>query len=491
MQSFKSLFGAQDMTQGKPLTNLLKFSIPLLIGNIAQQLYSAADSIIVGRFAPEKQDALAAVGVTMPVINLLLVVLMAIATGAGVMVSQYYGAKDKQRLSGTVGTSLVLVVVSSIAISILGILLAPWILRAIDTSPIYYAMAKDYLVIILIGLAFSGLFNIVSGILRGLGDSVWPLVYLLVAVALNIGLDLWFVIGLRMGVAGAAWATIISQAISAFLCVIRLFKMRDVVELGRHNLKIDKALTAELARLGLPGGVTQGIMSMSMLLVQRLSNQIDDIGGGLVAGVVATSTAVMRVDGFAMLPNFTFGMALATFVGQNVGAGRLDRVAQGTKDGLKLAVSISCALSLLIILFGKQMVGLFVDPADAAAQAIVTLGERAFRILALGYVGMAFWQVFSGIMRGAGDTMPMMWISLTVNVLVRIPVAYILAYFTRSPEWPNGSPDALYFSLLICWCMGALVCYLVYRRGRWKEKSLIRRRDPEQALPIEDSIELD
>lgn len=474
MQSIKSLFGAQDMTVGKPMNNLLKFSIPLLIGNIAQQLYSTADSIIVSNAVGD--NALGAVGITMPIINLLLVLFMAIATGAGIMVAQYFGAKDKENLSATVGTSLVLIVIASVIFTAIGILATPWLLSIINTPVELYDMARDYLTIVMIGLIASALYNIVSGILRGLGDSVYPLVFLLVAVVLNVGLDIWFVMGLGMGVAGAAWATIISQAVSATLCVYRLFQMRDIVTLNKANVRVDKRLCGELLRLGMPAGVTQGIMSISMLLVQNLQN---------LMGPTAVNTAmcVMRVDGFAMLPNFTFGMAVATFVGQNVGANRMDRVERGSKDGMILAFIVSATLSLCLILFGRYMVGWFTK-----TELILELGTRAFRILALGYIAVGFWQVYQGIMRGAGDTMPSMWISLAVNVCVRIPAAYLLAFLTRSEAWPNGSPDALYISLLVCWCVGAAVTYLWYRRGTWKSKSLIRRNAADGAAPLGEDV---
>ncbi|MDL2206425.1 MATE family efflux transporter [Eubacteriales bacterium OttesenSCG-928-N13] len=478
MQSIKKLFGPQDMTIGQPMRNLLMFSIPLLIGNFAQQMYSTVDLKIVSDFVGE--NAMGAVGVTQPIINLLIVVLMAIGTGAGIMVSQYFGAKDRKKLSDTIGTSITLIVVTSLVMSVIAIPLVPTLLRLINTTPEQFDMARDYLIIILIGLMSSGLFNILSGILRGLGDSVWPLVYLLLAVVLNLVLDVWFVMGLGMGVAGAAWATIISQTVSAVLCLIRLFQMKSHVDLGRHNLRINKSLTLQLTRLGLPAGATQAIMSMSMLLVQSLTNSMG-------AAAVNTGIAVMRVDGFAMMPNFTFGMALATFVGQNVGANRMDRVKQGSRDGLIMTLSVSVVLSLLLILFGHYLVGWFVE-----TQLIIDLGTRAFRILAAGYIAVGISQVFQGIMRGAGDTMPSLWISLASNI-IRIPLAYLLAYLWRTPEWPNGTPDALYVSLLICWMMGAVFTYLWYRRGTWKEKSLIRRPgDPTIEMPeIEQAIELE
>lgn len=456
---FTALFGAQDMTVGKPMTNLLKFSIPLLIGNFAQQLYSTVDAIIVGNAVGD--NALAAVGASGPVINLLLVLFMAISTGAGIMVAQYFGAKQRDPLSRTIGTSVVLIVLSSLVITIIGVTCTPALMRLLDTPSTIYGMSCDYLRIIFLGIIGAAFYNIISGILRGLGDSVWPLAFLLVATVLNTILDLVFVKYLDMGVAGAAWATIIAEAVSAALCIIRLFQMRDIVDLNRKNLRLDRALSTQLLRLGLPAGVTQGIFSLAMVLVQRLSNLMGPM-------VIATSTAVMRVDGFAMLPNFTFGMAASTFVGQNIGAKRLDRVEQGSKDALKLTMIASVALSALLIFFGVYLVRMFSE-----TEAVAQLGARFFKILALGYIAVGVQQVYGGIMRGAGDTMPSMWISLFTSVALRLPIAYLWAHLTKSEQWPAGSPDALYFSLLISWVVGAIASYLWYRRGKWRERSII------------------
>jgi Na+-driven multidrug efflux pump len=177
----------------------------------------------------------------------------------------------------------------------------------------------------------------------------------------------------------------------------------------------------------------------------------------------------MRIDGFAMLPNFTFGMAIATFVGQNVGANRMDRVAQGTKDMLKLALTAVSVLVVSLLAFGENLIRMF-----TTTEEIIALGVRQLRILSVGYIGVALSQVFGGIMRGAGDTMPSMWISLITTVALRVPLAYIWAYFTRSETYPAGSPDAIFFSLLISWIMGSVLNYAWYRRGKWREKSLIR-----------------
>ncbi|NLA61542.1 MAG: MATE family efflux transporter [Firmicutes bacterium] len=468
LKKFSSLFGAQDMTQGRPLSNLLRFSLPLIIGNFAQQMYATVDSIVVGRYIGDR--ALSAVGTSMPVINLLLVLFMAIATGAGIMVAQYYGAKDRESLSKSVGNAITLLIMASLVITAIGVPYAGSLLRLTNTPVETYDMAKSYLTIIFWGILGPGIYNISSGVLRGLGNSTFPLLTLLLASVLNTLLDIWMVGSLGMGVAGAAVATIISQAVSAALCLWKLNSMKDVVEISRDTLKPDLKFARQLFRLGIPAGVTQAVFSMSMVLVQSLTNSMG-------YRVVTCNTAVMRIDGFAVMPSFTFGMAVATFVGQNIGANRFDRVAEGTKDALKLSLTTQVVLVSLILLFGGNLIRMF-----TTTEEIIALGTRQMRILSLGYLALAISQVFGSIMRGAGDTMPSMWISLITTTCVRVPVAYGLAWLTRSPANPNGAPESIFFSLLFAWITGAVANYLWYRRGTWKTKSLIKHRQPAEAF---------
>ena len=464
LQKINALFGAQDMTEGRPMSALLRFSVPLLIGNFAQQMYSTVDSIIIGRYVGDK--ALSAIGTTLPIINLLLVLFMAISTGAGIMVAQYYGAKEKESLVRSISNAMTLVFISSLVVIAIGIPLTGSLLRLTKTPVETFDMARAYLTIVLWGTMAFGFYNIVSGILRGLGNSLFPLLTLLLTSCLNVILDIWFVAGLDMGVAGAAWATIISVAISAVICIIKLSRMKDVVRIDARSLIPCKKLTSQLLRLGLPAGITQAIFSMSMVFVQALANSMG-------YQVVTCTTAVMRIDGFAMMPNFTFGMAIATFVGQNIGANRMDRVNQGSKDMLKLSLFTSSVLVALLLIFGKYLITMF-----TSTEEIIVLGIRQIRILAAGYLAMAITQVFGGIMRGAGDTMPSMWISMFTTVVIRVPLAYLWAWFTRSQTYPAGSPDALFFSLLISWVIGAISTYLWYRRGTWRDKSLVGSRMP-------------
>ena len=484
LSKIKGLFGAQDMTVGKPMTNIVKFALPLLIGNFAQQLYSTVDSIVVGKYCSVARngytgvDALAAIGASMPIINMLLVLFMAVSTGAGIMVAQYFGAREKERLSRCIGTSITLVALTSLLITFIGVPLSRPLLTLIKTPANYMQPAADYLIICFWGMLGSGFYNIISGILRGLGDSFYPLVFLVVAALLNVVLDIWFVAGLNMGVAGAALATIISQGISAVLCIIRLCKMKDIITVNLKSLTPDVKMGGMILKLGLPSGITQAVFSLAMVFVQTLTNQMSYIlpGGAETFFVPAISIAVMRVDGFAMMPNFTFGLAISTYIGQNLGARRHDRVQPGINACLKLSSIVSVALVVALLFFGKNLIGLFVNK-ETTDPVIYTLvidqGGRALRILAAGYFAMVFTQVLGGVLRAAGDTVSSMVISMITTVALRIPIAYLLASLTKSAEWPHGHPDALFISLLLSWVIGAVLTFLVYRKGKWKSMDLI------------------
>ena len=461
MSKFKKFFGAQDMTQGKPLSCLIAFSVPLLIGNLAQQMYNTVDSIIVGQYVGD--SALAAVGTSGPILNLLLLLFMGISTGAGILVSQYFGAHRQKELETTVGTCLTLTFIASLIIMVVGTVIVEPLMTLLGTPPDVHGMAVDYLTIISLGIIGTAYYNIGSGILRGLGDSVSPLLYLIVACVLNIFLDLLFVVKFDMAAAGVALATVIAQAISAVLCVWKITHMTKILRVRKKDLVPDKHITMKTIRLGLPSGLTQAIFSMAAIVVQALTNSFG-------TSVIACAIVVMRVDGFAMMPNFTFGMAMTTFVGQNVGAGRLDRVKEGVKKGLTAGLAVAVILVAAILGFGEGLMRLF-----TTTEEVVLLGVHMMRILALGYIAMAVTQSLSGVMRGAGDTMTPMWVSLLTTIVIRVPLAYGIAFLTRSEALPNGSPDSIFISLLISWVMGAVLTSIFYRRGKWQSKSVVTK----------------
>ena len=453
-----NLFKPVDMTKGNPVKVIIAFTIPMLIGNVAQQLYNTADSIIVGRFVGD--NALAAVGSAGPILNLMLVLFMGIATGASIMVSQYFGSRKREELSKTIGVCITLTLIASLFITAVGPFITRPLLKLLNTPETIIDWCHQYLVIIFIGMAGGGLYNILSGVLRGLGDSVSALIYLLVATFLNIILDLVFVAYFKMGVAGVAWATIIAQFVSAALSLYKLTRMQDLFDMKKEYLIPDKFYAGRLIRLGLPSGVTQAIFSMSMIVVQSLTNSFGEM-------FIAANVIVMRIDGFVMLPSFSFGSAMTTYAGQNIGARQIDRVTEGAKKGTLVAMGISAVLTAIILLFGKHLMAIFTD-----TQELITLSNNMMRIIAVGYVLMEVTQCLSGIMRGAGDTVTPMWISIISSVALRIPLAYGLVWLSKTPELPQGNCAMMYVSMLLSWSAGALLTFLVYRRGAWKDKAM-------------------
>ena len=451
----KKLFAAKDMTQGAPWQRILEFSIPMLLGNVAQQLYNTADSVIVGMFVGD--NALAAVGSAMPILNLLLALFVGIATGAGIVISQAYGARDREGLSRSIGNCITLAAVAALVIMVLGPLLTRPMLELLGTPDSILGWCTSYLVIQFVGIAGFFFYNMLSGVLRGLGDSVSALGFLLLAAALNVVLDLLFVAGFDMGVAGVSLATVIAQTISALFCFRKLMKMRAIFDLNKQTVRLDQNVAMRIIRLGVPSGITQAIFSMAGMVVQTLTNSMGEM-------VIAANVIIMRVDGFAMMPNFSFGQAMSVYTGQNVGAMKYDRVGLGTKQGTTIAVCCSAAITCVLLFLNKYLFGIFTETAE-----LIDLAGRMMRLMAVGYLGVAITQSLGGVMRGAGDTVSPMWISIISTVLLRVPVAYIMAHFTASEAWPQGHPFSLSASLLISWVLGAVMSCVVFKLGKWKK----------------------
>lgn len=459
LEMIKKLFAPIDMTEGNPARQIVAFTIPMLIGNIAQQLYNTADSIIVGRFVGD--NALAAVGSAGPILNLLLVLFVGISVGAGIVVSQYFGARAREDLSSAIGACITLTGIASLIVMVVTPFVARPMLQLLKTPDSIIDWCTSYLIILFVGCIGSAYYNILGGILRGLGDSVSALLYLIVATILNIVLDYVFVAYLSLGVSGVALATVIAQFISAILSFRRLMKMTDLFDMGVKYLFPEKKYFMTVIRLGLPSGLTQAIFSMSALVVQTLTNSFGEL-------FIAANVIIMRVDGFVMMPAFSFGSAMTTFAGQNIGAKKMDRVIKGAKDGTIIAVCTSVVITVLILLFGRGLMGIFTK-----TPSLVELSFSMMKILVVGYIAMEVTQCLSGVMRGAGDTMTPMFISIITTVVIRIPLAYGIAYMTKSEALPNGNSACIIISLLISWIIGATITFIMFRLGRWKKKANI------------------
>ncbi|MBQ3201583.1 MAG: MATE family efflux transporter, partial [Clostridia bacterium] len=386
------------MTLGAPWKRISEFAVPMLLGNMAQQLYNTADSVVVGRYIGD--NALAAVGSASPILNLLLALFVGLSTGAGIAVSQNFGAKDREQLSVSIGNCITLTAITTLVIMLIGPLVTRPLLELLDTPASIIDWCTNYLRIFFIGCGGFFFYNMLSGILRGMGDSFSALGYLLLATVLNIGLDMLFVAKFNMGVPGVSLATVIAQFISALFCLNKLMRMRDVFDLNLSTLKLRAACAKRIITIGLPSAVTQGVMSVAMLVVQSLTNSLGET-------VIACSVIIMRVDGFAMMPNMSFGQAMSVYTGQNVGAGKTERIKEGLKQGGAMAVGFATFITIILLFFGHHLFAIFTE-----TEALIDLAVRMMRILAFGYICMAVTQVLGGIMRGAGDTMTPMWISM-------------------------------------------------------------------------------
>ena len=457
MRRLRAIFSPRDMTVGAPWKRIVEFALPMLVGNIAQQLYASTDSAVVGQYVGD--NALASVGSTGPILMFMIALFIGISTGAGILVAQAFGAKNREKLSIAIGNCITLTAITSVIIMVLGTLLARPVLETLHTPPEIIEDAIRYLQIYFLGIAGFTYYNILSGTLRGMGDSFSALGFLLLTSGLNIVLDLWFVISFGWGVAGVAIATVLAQSISAVLCYIKLTRMGHTFDINRHTLRLNRETVRDVLRLGMPSGITQAIFSMAMLMVQRLQNSFGPV-------FVATAIIAMRVDGFAMMPNFSFGMAMTTFTGQNIGAGKIDRAQEGAKQGAILAVGVATVMTGAVLLFGRHIMSLFTQ-----TEVIIDTGMRLIRILALGFISMAITQSLSGVMRGAGDAMTPMWISILVSVALRVPLSYWLVGLSRTPENPLGRPEMLYYAMLATWVTGAVVNVITFRYGRWRKKA--------------------
>ena len=457
------------MTVGSPFSCLLKFAVPLLIGNLAQLMYLTVDAIIVGRYVGD--IALSAVGAAMPPYNFFLALFMGIGSGVTIMVSQYFGAKDYDNLGLSIGNSITLVAVSSILITAIATPLTSSMLRLVDTPPESFDMAAKFLTILFIGAVGNGFYNVLSSILRGMGESVFPLLVLIGTVFLNMILSLTFIVGLGIGVTGAAWSTVIAQAVSSVICLIKIMTMRNVVKIHLSMLRPIARVTKQLISLGGPNAVSMGLMFASTVFVQSIVNQMGYM-------VVTAITVMQRLDAFAVIPSQTFQIVAGTFTGQNIGAGNMARVKQGSKTVLFISVIVTILMVSCMLLFGRHLLGLFTK-----TESIIVMGMTFITILTPAYVAMSFSGSWMGIMRGAGDAVGPMWISLVNNVILRVPLSYLIAHLTKSAANPHGDPSSIFLAMLIAMIAGCVITIIYYRAGKWRGKSLIGQ--PPAALNTE------
>ena len=452
---------AVDMTQGTPWKQILRFALPLLLGNLLQQLYNTVDAAVVGNFVGS--EALAAVGTSGPVIQLLVGLFLGMSLGAGILISQFFGGKVFGNIQRAVNTAMLLTLTLGLLVTAIGLPLAPVILQALQVPEKVYPMAVSYLRVIFCGVTPMMFYNMVASILRALGDSRTPLVALGIASIINIILDLFFVIVCGWGAAGVAWATVIAQTLSVFFSGWRLHHMEEYTRLSRDFIHPDLHMLGRMVRLGLPSGIQQTAFSAGMMLVQSM---INSFGQYVMAAYVVT----MKVDAFCVMPLMSLGLAMTTFTGQNIGAGDIPRVEKGCRQGLLLTVSITGGLSVLLFFFGKYPLMLFTPEPE-----LLTEGMHLLRILCPFYWVIAVSDLLTGVMRGSGNTIIPMINSMICLCLIRIPLMYWLVSLFHSA-------DALYYSMVIGWCVGATFMSLFYKFSPWRRRALEKYKKEQQLL---------
>ena len=386
------------MTEGSIEKRVIQFAIPILLSNLLQQMYNTLDTIVVGRFVGS--TALAAVGSTTALINLIIGFYMGLSTGAGVVVAQYYGAKNDEQLHKTVHTGMAISLASAVIIAVVGVVGAPFFLRWMGTPDDVMALAVSYLRIMFGGVIFMTLYNMGSGILRAIGDSTRPLIYLAVCAVLNVGLNLIFVIVFEMGVNGVAWATIIAQSISAALVLYNLIHTKEAYQLHPTKIRFHRDVFGRIVSIGIPAGVQSMVISFSNVVVQ---SNVNSFGSVTMAAFAASG----KIDAFIYMVANALGLTATTFVGQNIGAKQYERVRTGVKHIIVLAMGSVAAFGGLVALLAPMLVGLVNSEPDVAA-----IGAVQLRYLALTYWILAVPEVLSGSIRGSGISLVPMLISM-------------------------------------------------------------------------------
>ncbi len=444
----------KDLSVGNEGRLILKFAIPMLLGNVFQQLYNVVDSVVVGKYIGK--EALAAVGTSSPIIFLLVSFIIGVTMGFTIVVSQYFGAKQLENVKRAINTLYIFMFFTSLVVSAAGIMLSGYIFRMIDLDPAIVPDAMIFLNIFLSGLIFLFGYNGTSAILRGLGDSRTPLYFLVGSVVLNIILDLIFVPVFHWGVAGVAFATVISEACAFVSQIIYLNRYHQVVKFSLRDMKFDREIFRKSIRIGLPTGFQQTFVAAGMVALYWIVNQ-----HGIDAN--AAYSAAGRIDNFAAMPAMSFAVALSTFVGQNMGANRPDRVKAGLRATLIMTGIVSLVISLITVLFGNTLMHIFTNDA-----VVISIGGDYLRIIGSFYILFSIMFTINGLLRGAGDTLVPMFISLFSLWLIRIPVAWYLSQKNAL------GVDGIWWSIPAGWLAGVVLYYIYYRMGYWKKKAVVK-----------------
>ena len=441
----------KDLTNGNEAKLIAKFAAPMLLGNLFQQVYHFVDRIIVGNLIGK--EALAATGASFPLIFALISFVIGISAGGTIVISQYFGAKDYDRVRKAIDTIYIFVFVCSIVITITGISASKWIFQFTKLPEEIIPQAVVYFNTFISGTILLFGFNGISAILRGIGDSKTPLVFLVFSTITNIILDIVFIKYFNWGIRGAALATVVSQGGAFFAAIIYLNRNHKLVKLYLNKMVFDKEIFVKSFRIGLPSGFQQTFVAIGMIALFSIVNRFG-------TDVVAAYAVAGGIDSLAMLPAMNFGQALSTFVGQNMGAGKPSRVRSGLIATIILSVVTSVVVTIVTILLRTELMQLFTKDTN-----VIAIGNHYLIIVSSCYIIFSIMFSINGVLRGAGDTLVPMFFTLIALWGVRVPLAYMLS--------KHIGVTGIWLSVPIGWLVGTTCSFFYYLTGKWKTKSII------------------
>jgi len=443
----------KDLTIGNEAKLIFKFALPMVLGNLLQQLYHLVDSIIVGNYLGK--EALAAIGASSPIFYALIAFVIGIGSGATIIISQYFGAKNIEKVKRAIDTTYIFLFIASIIITCIGIFFSEEIFRMLHVEEHIIPLATDYFNVFMMGMiAFFG-FSGTSSILRGLGDSMTPLFFMVIATVINIVLDIVFIVVFNWGISGVAFATLIAQSCAFVSGAIYLNKKHQIISFNLLKFRFDKALFLQSIRIGLPTGFQQTFVALGIMALIRIVNNFD-------SDVLAAFSVASRIDALAAMPALNLASALSAFVGQNLGAQRIDRIKKGLQATLIMAWGISLVVMLIVVFFGDYMMRAFTQDAG-----VIQHGANYLVIVSSFYMIFSTMFVMHGVLRGAGDTLIPMFITLISLWVVRIPFAVVLS--------KHFGVNGIWWAIPIGWSMGLVGSLIYYYTGRWKNKRIIKR----------------
>ncbi|MFY9125176.1 MAG: MATE family efflux transporter [Bacteroidales bacterium] len=456
-----------DLTKGDERKTIVKYAVPLIVGSVLQNLYSLINSVIVGNYLGK--EALAAVGISFPIIFAVTSLIIGFTIGLSIVIGQYFGSKQYDNLKKSISTSYISLVVFAIIMTTFSILTGKYLLKLLGAQEDIIAQATSYFNVFCLGFLFAFPFNATNAVLRGIGDSITPVYFLVFSIVVNFVLNYVFVVVLNYGLTSTAWASVIGQILALILMIVYINKKHPFISIKLKEMKFDSKIFKYIMKISLPSGIQQFVIAINAVVLMSL---VASFGTDAIAGYsVAT-----RIDAIASIPAFIFSSALANFVAQNAGALEFKRIKNGLKATLRITVSMTIIISVLIIIFSKTIMSLFTKDI-----AVIEIGSEYLRTLNYFYVLYTMMFAYQSVFRGSGDTMISMLITLAAIWIVRIPFSYMLS--------KHLGTLGIWLGIPIGWFVGLILSYSYYKSRRWELKFVMQMRTRHTPPPeIADNI---